>query len=332
MRFRNFVNNFSKRNRIYSDEDMYNMSLGNIFDNEDELYSQYQSIGFPQRSELEKSPNVQWVEPYTTLQGNQDGGYYQSVLEPEYKTPVGSIIEQNLPQVAGFDNKNNSSGLLNLLQGQIGIKPDFELGVEKNVYAEPQTTSMPSVVQNQNIPNPNINGISQDELSGILERMLKLPYLNNANINQELGKNEQNSERMDLLQGLWNDYKGIQDPTTAIMYALGAFISNYKNMKDANTIGADKYFHAKANYEAAQQGIVGSTVAKIISDLRELTDSYRNIHEKGYTPEFSKQDSKEDQNANIEGRNLGFKYSTKPASLMLKHLIPKGLPKRYRKY
>ena len=304
MKFKNYVNKHAGDNRIYSFNDITQMALGDVLKNKEELLSQYRELGVPSDAELQSSENVVYVHAYTRDDGTEVKAHYRS-------------------------------------------KPNFELGVEKNVYAEPQiqakqtqpilpqlqqTTSMPSVVQKQNIPNPNINGINQDELSGILERMLKLPYLNNANINQELGKNEQNRERMDLLQGLWNDYKGIQDPTTAIMYALGAFISNYKNMKDANTIGADKYFHAKANYEAAQQGIAGSTVAKIISDLRELTDSYRNIHEKGYTPEFSKQDSEEDQNANIEGRNLGFKYSTKPASLMLKHLIPKGLPKRYRKY
>ena len=71
MRFKNFVNNFSKKNRIFSDEDMYNMSLGNLFDNENELYSQYKSIGFPNRNELETSPNVQWVEPYTNNEGQQ---------------------------------------------------------------------------------------------------------------------------------------------------------------------------------------------------------------------------------------------------------------------
>jgi hypothetical protein len=102
-------------------------------------------------------------------------------------------------------------------------------------------------------------------------------------------------------------------------------------MKDADTKKADKYFHAKANYEAAQQCIVGSTVAKIISDLREWNDGYRNIHEKGYTREFSEKDILEDQKANNEGRELGRKYPTKPPYEVLEHLKPNGLPKRYQK-
>lgn len=39
-----------------------------------------------------------------------------------------------------------------------------------------------------------------------------------------------------------------------------------------------KYFHAKANCEAAQRGIVGEMIAKAIGDLREFVDSYKNIH------------------------------------------------------
>ena len=35
-------------------------------------------------------------------------------------------------------------------------------------------------------------------------------------------------------------------------------------MKDANTIGADKYFHAKGNYEAANRGAGGKHAATLI--------------------------------------------------------------------
>ena len=135
----------------------------------------------------------------------------------------------------------------------------------------------------------------------------------------------------EYLIGAYNDYKGIKDPANTIMYALGVFLSNYFQLRDADTHGADKYFHAKANYEAAQQGIVGSLAAKIISDLREITDEYRNIHEKGYTKEYSEQDIKEDQQANEEGRRIGRMHPLAPAFDMLKHLTPNGfLPDRFK--
>lgn len=96
-------------------------------------------------------------------------------------------------------------------------------------------------------------------------------------------------------------------------------------------IGADKYFHARANYNAAQQGIVGSVIAKMISDLREWTDNYRNINEKGYDSAFSLKDINEDQQANEEGRELGRRFPTSPAYEKLKHLMPKGFPERYKR-
>lgn len=38
----------------------------------------------------------------------------------------------------------------------------------------------------------------------------------------------------------------------------------YKDMKDANTIGADKYFHARGNHDATQRGKYGKMVDKIL--------------------------------------------------------------------
>jgi len=46
-------------------------------------------------------------------------------------------------------------------------------------------------------------------------------------------------------------------PPTAPEQAVGAvgdFVGNYMDMREANTIGADRYFHCKANCEAAKRG------------------------------------------------------------------------------
>ena len=50
------------------------------------------------------------------------------------------------------------------------------------------------------------------------------------------------------------------------------FLKNMDNMIDANTIGADKYFHCMANCEGASRGPAGEAAAEIISDVREWTD------------------------------------------------------------
>ncbi|QQX82510.1 hypothetical protein JK628_09995 [Shewanella sp. KX20019] len=68
-------------------------------------------------------------------------------------------------------------------------------------------------------------------------------------------------------------------------------------MRKANTIGADKYFHCKANCEASFEGELGELTAEVISDVREWTD--QNI--KG----DSESASEEDQKANKQGREAG---------------------------
>jgi uncharacterized protein RhaS with RHS repeats len=54
--------------------------------------------------------------------------------------------------------------------------------------------------------------------------------------------------------------------------AAGDFKKNYNDMRNANTIGGDKYFHCKANCEAASRGSTGQAVAEKISNTREIAD------------------------------------------------------------
>jgi hypothetical protein len=97
----------------------------------------------------------------------------------------------------------------------------------------------------------------------------------------------------------------------------GEFLRNYKAMRDANTIGADKYFHCKANCEASQRGSEGKAAAKVISDVREYVD--QNV--KG----DPKSASDADQVANEYGRAQG-STSNQACSTLCGPLAPRGLP------
>ncbi|NXI53211.1 SAA protein, partial [Chloroceryle aenea] len=60
----------------------------------------------------------------------------------------------------------------------------------------------------------------------------------------------------DLLEGgrfVWDAVGGAWDMLRA-----------YKDMREANYINADKYFHARGNYEAAQRGPGGVWAARVI--------------------------------------------------------------------
>ena len=73
------------------------------------------------------------------------------------------------------------------------------------------------------------------------------------------------------------------------------FARNYSDMKEANTIEADKYFHCKANYEASRRGPGGKAAAWGLSELRELY---------GQRKGAPKSDKEADQKANRKGRNV----------------------------
>jgi RHS repeat-associated protein len=76
------------------------------------------------------------------------------------------------------------------------------------------------------------------------------------------------------------------------------FIDNYNDMRNANTIGADQYFHCKANCEAAQRGVAGENTANMISEAREQVDE----HIKGDSPAACNADRRANEQGR-EGRN-----------------------------
>lgn len=105
-----------------------------------------------------------------------------------------------------------------------------------------------------------------------------------------------------------------------IVGAMGDFKRNYEDMKEANHIGADKYFHAKANYEASKRGPAGKATAKVLSSIREDTDILRSAFDSRKPPIAETiKDSREDQKANRHGQNGGDPNDFRP----------KKLPKKY---
>ena len=250
---KDFFNKVSNNNKIFTAEDIGEMSGNEYQQNEKAIFHQLKNLGIPRQSQLSGNPDVIYVHSYTKADGTQ--------VKAHYRSRNGSSMTGT---AANFNNSNANNFTL---YGSVS-KDDNGL---------------------------NVNAIS------------------------------------DYLLGMFNDYKSIEDPLNAAAYTLGSFLTNYIEMKDADTHGADKYFHARANYNAAQQGIVGSVIAKMISDLREWTDNYRNINEKGYDSAFSLKDINEDQQANEEGRELGRRFPTSSASEKLKYLMPKGFPERYKR-
>lgn len=96
----------------------------------------------------------------------------------------------------------------------------------------------------------------------------------------------------------------------------GDFYGNYRNMRDANTLGADKYFHCKANCEAWNRGFGGRESAEFISESREFLD------------EFIKRDPPAACNADRAANRFGRSPSTS-CQTTCALLRPPGLDPRY---
>ena len=52
--------------------------------------------------------------------------------------------------------------------------------------------------------------------------------------------------------------------TNNCLHVFVLFNLSFRDMRDANTIGADKYFHSRGNYEAANRGTGGRHAAALI--------------------------------------------------------------------
>jgi len=99
------------------------------------------------------------------------------------------------------------------------------------------------------------------------------------------------------------------------------FGKNYYDMRNANFKNSDKYFHAKANFQATHRGPGGEFFSVHFSNLREIWD--QNI--KGYP----RSDSELDQKANIYGRTQTNFFAPCDFRDALKIYRPALLPIKY---
>lgn len=110
---------------------------------------------------------------------------------------------------------------------------------------------------------------------------------------QRMARSMQSRERLQMPDPLGDALRAIREAGSAT----NDFRRNYSDMREANTIGADKYYHCAANCEASSRGDVGRSVAERISNAREIVDQRIG----GDPPQASQQD----QRANLAGRNAG---------------------------
>lgn len=107
-----------------------------------------------------------------------------------------------------------------------------------------------------------------------------------------------------------------------VVGAVRDFRENYDDMVEADTIGADKYFHCKANCQAARRGPLGLGVAGNIDMGREATATVR----KG----VNARDFIEDMTANLRGLGGGAFHPEESCSEICAAHRPRALNPKYK--
>ena len=105
-------------------------------------------------------------------------------------------------------------------------------------------------------------------------------------------------------QEVLNSINQQQNPWQQVTGAITDMSRNYFDMKQDNTVGADDYFHCKANYEAANRGPWGAATAQFIGDAKEEFDYFKNRLYKGLSYPDALADYWHDKDVNKQGREM----------------------------
>ncbi len=131
MKYKNYVNSYSKDNRIYSREDILNMPVRDAFLFKNDIMTQDWQIGTPNASELAQSPNVIWVESYTRDDGTKVEGHWRS--KPESGSSLGLNSEKEMEYRKESDKLNIQKEMENALKEQETVQnPTAIAGVKRN--------------------------------------------------------------------------------------------------------------------------------------------------------------------------------------------------------
>ena len=125
MKYKNYVNHYTKDNRIFSKEEISNMSVRDAYGNKKAIISQNRKIGVPSESELRSSSDVIWVNPYRRDDGTEVKGYWRSKTGSAMGSTGG--IAGDTPQVI-MDGPNRQKDIDDILNGK--KKPEDVQDVE----------------------------------------------------------------------------------------------------------------------------------------------------------------------------------------------------------
>lgn len=144
---------------------------------------------------------------------------------------------------------------------------------------------------------------------------------------RDIGDAAADRQNREAAERLTAPFRWIGEQIGQVTGAVDDFRDNFDDMRDANTMGGDKYFHCVANCEAATRGPWGEATAVIISEGREVTDAVKYARR---GEGFQGEDSQDDRRANEQGRSGAQRGQPEQCRIdVCESRRPRGLPDEY---
>ena len=99
---KDFFNKISNNNRIFTAEDIGEMSGNEYLQNEKAIFHQLKNLGIPRQSQLYGNPDVIYVHSYTKADGTHVKAHYRSrngSFVTGYATNTNNTYNSNAPKI-----------------------------------------------------------------------------------------------------------------------------------------------------------------------------------------------------------------------------------------
>ena len=111
MRFKNYRNSYTNDNRIYSKDEMLDMTVREIKDRAEEIIAQHRVLGLPDEKELAGSDNVVHVNAYTREDGTEVKAHWRSKPGEGSNNTNDAVNDSDYENTDWDDNPEGSEGL-----------------------------------------------------------------------------------------------------------------------------------------------------------------------------------------------------------------------------
>ncbi len=228
-KLKNFFNMVSNNNRIFTAEDIGEMSRNEYAQNEKAILHQLQNLGVPRRNQLNQNPDVVYVNSFTKADGTQ--------VKAHYRSKNGGIMSGAAANLTGIDKEFDRPLNVQIKDVDTGI-PNYKSYEYYNNVSDKLDHEVGDFLKNStNAPQVYSNDLRHQFVSAIFARNLgqkqakwlgdlnewkpggttgsgvydtELDQLNNE-IGRQYAQKYPNASREQLLQILLNDwYKNSQ--------------------------------------------------------------------------------------------------------------------------